>query len=214
MQTEHLGDIVDRDFLLDRIDIALEISIEWAFVSFTFSHLMLLLEHLRAVEVFKEHADECAIVDIGHTATVVRLSDHIAQRVPWNLLIVVKEHDQLSLADGKVTTTELVRNVPAKRAELSTLKDQRIEEAESIHECLVGLGLLTDVLKCTGIHRTIRPQQVVPQATGRLDGRLDTALQDGDGELLRRHGREPEAELGLWLEINKLLDQAVKRRHE
>ena len=87
-----------------------------------------------------------------------------------------------------------VPDVPADRAELASLENQRVEERDRVQQLLERLGLiraavvlLRDVEECA--------REVRLHALRRLVRDLDAVLQDRHRELVARHGGEPQPEL-------------------
>ena len=63
------------------------------------------------------------------------------------------------------------------------------------------------------VHVVVEPDHVCLEALGRLRHHLDARLQDGDGELGVRVGREPEPEIAVGLALREALHDLLQGVH-
>ena len=89
---------------------------------------------------------------------------------------------------------KIIHDIPSVGAELLPLKHDGVEEAESEEQFLGPDGVLA-VLYQLPVYLLIVPDETVFDALGLLIGDLDPFLQYADRELLKRHQREPHAEV-------------------
>jgi len=75
--------------------------------------------------------NQCHILVIGNSTTIVNLSTKVIQDLIRDLLIFIQQHFQLSLADGEIFHSEFVRDIPADCTEFSSVLDDCMEEAET-----------------------------------------------------------------------------------
>lgn len=215
MHTEDFSQIIDREHLgvLKELDVVLPGAIVGGVVSATLGELMVRsLDDLRAVEVRKDLHDAASILRIGDSSSIVGLSDHILEGIKGNGLIVVQELHELILGNSQIGGRELIPDVPSKRSELSTLKDEGVEEAKSPQESTKNLRLLA-VLEYVVSERLVGLDDVVLKSLGRLRGSLDGVLHNSDWEPVRGHRGEPDSEGRVVVPLN-LFDQGVESRHE
>mmetsp|Transcript_22137 Transcript_22137/g.48342 ORF Transcript_22137/g.48342 Transcript_22137/m.48342 type:complete len:214 (+) Transcript_22137:1762-2403(+) len=140
-------------------------------------------------------------------ASVVALPCRVAERVIRDLGVLVQEHLELPHADAQVILVELIRNVPANRAELAPLLHDGVEEGQAEQQ-LAELLVLHAALKELGVADGVRgvgAQQTGTQALGRLVCHLDTVLEDGDGEDGAGVGGQPQPEVAIHLALHQLL---------
>ena len=144
-----------------------------------------------------------------------------------DVFILVEEHVNLAHADGKIRVIELVRNIPAQRAELTPLLHQRVEKAhtkqkfaEWLQETIVSISKETTKNKKNATHlfllasceerrvrngvKHVRARDVGFEALGRLIGQLNARLQHSYREMRRRVARQPQTEIRVcfvWVEL-------------
>jgi hypothetical protein len=174
--------------------ICVKLSLWWYVVSPIGGKLVLWLQHIGAVEVLKNKADGEPVIWISDSASIVCFGNHVSESFPRDAFIMVQEHLKLSLRNGQIGVTELVRDVPAKGSELSSLQKDCVEEAKSPHERLVSCWFGA-VFKITGVDTQIGSQNVTLKTLWRFNGGFDTVLKNGDGELVTRHRGQPDSEI-------------------
>jgi hypothetical protein len=145
VHAENLSGVVERERLTE-IDIAYSGIICGDHVRATCSERVVIdINNFRAEVILQVHLNKTLVLRVSDTTTVVGLRHHIAKRVIWDLLVLVQEEQELLFRDTQITHGERVRDVPSKRAELSTLENQGIEEAKPVEESLESLWLVAVV---------------------------------------------------------------------
>lgn len=174
--------------------------------------MVLLTDHLWVVEVSQNDVDSDSVVSVSDSTTVVGFSDHVDQSLEWNLVVEVQELNQLKGGDPEVRGREGVGNVPAEWAELSSLQNDGVEEAQSPEEPSERdrLGARLELRVTDGL---VGLQHVLAEALRRLTGGLDGVLDDGHWELVARLSGQPQSEGAVCWEVD-LFDHAVKSWHE
>ena len=89
------------------------------------------LDALCRVRVGEQRRHAHAVLVVGDAAAVVGLSRAVAQRSEGDVVVRLEEEPQLAHGDAQVGRVELVRNVPAERAELASLLDNGVEEGQA-----------------------------------------------------------------------------------
>ena len=100
--------------------------------------MILYFNHIVVIVVCKHRQNQASILRISDTTTVVCLSYHINKCLEGNLIIEVKELDELFCRDAEIGCRELVCLIPAKGTILSSVKDNSIEEAETPEKSAEG----------------------------------------------------------------------------
>jgi len=139
METEDLSLICQWElFRSQEILISVKLTLRWYEVCSISSKLVIWLQHIGAIEIFKNEIDGEPVIWISYSATIVCFGNHVSESFPRNAVVMVQEHLKLSLGNGQIRVTELVRNIPAKRSELSSLQKDCVKEAKTPHERLVS----------------------------------------------------------------------------
>eukprot|EP00968_Pinguiococcus_pyrenoidosus_P021795 scaffold2923_cov313-Pinguiococcus_pyrenoidosus.AAC.3 len=163
----------------------------------------------------QKRVEEAAILVIRDSPAVVALANGVAQRLPRDLVVVVKEELELLHADLEVALIEPIRDVPPERTVQAPLLDDRVEEAQAVQDvpelrALRALGvklLVGDGIRLEGA------DQVGAQALRRLDRHLHSILKNCHREHLAGGRCTPQPELlmrALWVH---LLDDALQAIH-
>jgi hypothetical protein len=82
---------------------------------------------------------------VSNSTTVVCFSHHVDKSLVWDLIVEIEELGELILGNTQIRCRELVRNVPAEGAELSSLKAECVEEAQAPKESSKGNWLVVVV---------------------------------------------------------------------
>ena len=151
------------------------------------------------------------VLVVGDPAAVVNLRAKVVQHLVGYLLVVVQQHLQLPSADGQILVRELVRDVPANRAELPPVLNRGVEQAEPEQKPPVLLRLLA-VVELLVVHVHVRPEQVVPQPGRRFERHFHPVLQDRNREVAGGHACEPEPEVPVHAVVN-FLANPLEVRH-
>ena len=91
-------------------------------------HLKAISHDLITVEGLKDDFDEPSVHWVSDSSSIVGFSCHIVQCLIGDQFILVKEHLQLRLRNGKIGCCELVGDVPTQRTILSSFQDDGMEE--------------------------------------------------------------------------------------
>mmetsp|Transcript_116989 Transcript_116989/g.283707 ORF Transcript_116989/g.283707 Transcript_116989/m.283707 type:complete len:269 (+) Transcript_116989:915-1721(+) len=206
MHAEDLRIVVHRE-LVHVVDVGRERSFARRVIDTAGRELVTFFQDLRSVEPGQNRHEATTVPVIRNASSVVDLARHVRERIPRNVWLLFQEH--LEVKDGglQVRVVKLVQDVPTQRAKLAALLDIRVEEAHSQSELLPGLDLRQALLAAPG-HKLamaifeVRPRRHVAERPGQvrtdtLRGfvrELDTVLENGDREVLRRHRGQPQAE--------------------
>ena len=213
MQSKHFGQVIQWDVLLNEVDVRLTVTVPGHVVCTTWAQLVILyINHIAVIVVCKHIQNQASILRISHTTTVVCLSYHINKGLEGDLIIEVKELDELFCRDAEIGCRELVSLVPAKGTVLSSIKDDGIEEAETPEETAEGNRFLAR-FKVLLASAAIRLKNVLLKTLRRFRGHLCTVLYDRHWELVRRLCSHPDSERSFSI-ILDLLDESVELRHE
>ena len=92
---------------------------------------MFIDEDIRSHVEMQNGFDQCHILVICDSTTVVNLSTKVIQDLIRDLLIFIEQHFQLSLADCEIFHGEFVRDIPANCTEFPSVLDDGMEETET-----------------------------------------------------------------------------------
>eukprot|EP00964_Phaeocystis_antarctica_P136255 scaffold100686_cov63-Phaeocystis_antarctica.AAC.1 len=140
--------------------------------------------------------EEPIVPVVGDAAAVLHVAHHVVDDDPVHgpllglhvVQVVVHELH----AGREVGLVELVRDVEAERPELAPLLHDGVHEAERVEHRLPLR--LRDGVEHVLAHPRVRTLEARAHARRRLVGDLDGHLQQADGELGVRLGRDPQAE--------------------
>jgi len=141
---------------------------------------------------------------VGDLAAVLDRANHVVDRRPVDgafLGVYVGDVvlDELD-ARREVGLRELVRDVEAERAELAPLLDDSVHEGErEKHRAPGGIRGARDRVQVVLGEPRVRAVEAGADARGRLVGHLDRHVQQADREEGVRLGRDPAAELVVYL---------------
>lgn len=186
VEAEYFGQVVKRHLISHELLVRSEVALGWDEVLSTLDELVVRLEHLGIVEIFQDDHNAHSVIGIRDTTTIVSFGDHIPESVIWDDLEVVQEHHELSLGDGQVGVTELIRNIPSKWTEFSSLENQGVEEAKSPHKSFESSGFLA-ALELLFVDGEVGAEDVVFETFWWLNDSLHTVLQNGYRELVTWH---------------------------
>jgi len=133
----------------------------------------------------KMEFDETLILSISDSTSIVGLCHHIVEGFKRHCGEFVEEEHKLLLGDTQVRHSESVLNVPSKGTELSTLKDQGVEEAQTVEEALESLRLFALIELSVGDVILVGTDQVISHSIWRLQSSFDGVLNNSDRELVR-----------------------------
>jgi hypothetical protein len=116
------------------------------------------------------------------------VSRHVEHGVPWRYIFLHRQkHAQRGRCDGQIRIVKFVANVEAKRAELTSLLYDGVEEAEGedqfVPVLVLALALLKEVL--VEVHEGLL--QVGLESSGGFEGEFAAILENGDWEIISRH---------------------------
>ena len=89
------------------------------------------IECIRVNVNLYDGGNEADILIISDPATIVDLGPQEVEHLVWDIIVFVKQHPQLFLADHQIFICELISNVPTNGPELSSVLNDSMEEAES-----------------------------------------------------------------------------------
>lgn len=140
------------------------------------------------------HQEATAIVIISHTATVVDVTSHIDKSFPWDFLLLIKEKFEHHERSVKIGVVELVENIPAEGAKLTSFLENSVEERKTEDQLAPLLRLLA-VVKVLITHFIETTLQVGFDPSWRLSCQLNTVLEHRDWEVGCRHRCQEQTEV-------------------
>lgn len=185
MQAEHLWLLLFRQ-LVDVVAIGLSRAISGSSILFRLRVNVFVVEIVYAEVLFEGGKQAAPILVVSDTTSIIDVTSHEDQGIPWDLLLIVQENLQHRKRSLQVTVIEFVRNVPSERTELSTLLNNSVEEGSSEDQLAITVILFAVVEPIVG-DLLERPLQVCLDASWRLSSQLDSVLEHTDGEEIDGH---------------------------
>mmetsp|Transcript_46775 Transcript_46775/g.83841 ORF Transcript_46775/g.83841 Transcript_46775/m.83841 type:complete len:345 (+) Transcript_46775:834-1868(+) len=221
MHAEDLGVVMDGQ-VPDVILVGIQGTQLGDLVDATVGHAEFICQHFLPEEVSEDGHHCPAVPGVCDTAAVHNLPDHVLQRLPRDLWLLIKEHEQPLEGHRQVDIPKVILDVPAKRAKLLALRDDGVEEAGPKQQLVVGifLGALRECLfaveHVNRLDVVVAAQEIRTDARGVLVGDFDGVLEDGDGKEVRGHRRQPQTEvLAHGGEVGaEVGDDLLQLRHE
>mmetsp|Transcript_25181 Transcript_25181/g.84581 ORF Transcript_25181/g.84581 Transcript_25181/m.84581 type:complete len:304 (-) Transcript_25181:4079-4990(-) len=155
--------------------------------------LVVVGQDLRRQEIGDDDVGGAHVLVVRHPAPVVHHRSQLPEDLVRHVVVLVDVELELGDADIEVRLVEVVRHVPAQRAKLLALDDERVEEAEAEEELAVRFRLVGPIQFLVA-HLDKGGPEVGPEAAGRLLGHLHRRLKDAHRKVRRRNGSQPEAE--------------------
>mmetsp|Transcript_11708 Transcript_11708/g.17799 ORF Transcript_11708/g.17799 Transcript_11708/m.17799 type:complete len:215 (-) Transcript_11708:6161-6805(-) len=195
MQAKDLGVFVERqraDVLLDIAERALRRSI----VSVELGEAVAVVHDFGA-EVAPEHGpDETDILVVSDSSTVVSFGHNIVEGLVGNYFLLFEVHLKLALRSVEIGGHPFVGDVPADGSVLSSLEDSCVEVCEGKQHFLVFARLGAPFVVFF-LNVAVSSLQVGFQSSRGLVCQLDSALKNGNREVVTGHRCQPQAVIGM-----------------
>lgn len=166
--------------LLDEFRIPLILLMRRGKVNTWGGELVVVIKDVLTVEILKDGGQKTTILVVCDFTTIVALTSQILECIEGSLIwVLVEEDTELSDWDTKIVVVELVRDVPAERAELSSLLNNGVEESKTKDHLAEFSGLYAVIEEVLHVRNRIEQERTVQvsfKTFGRLVCHLNTVL--------------------------------------
>lgn len=125
------------------VDVGLQISCFNAGVYSTLAELVAVSHDVAVDVVFEDGFNKPHVLVIGDSSSIIDFCSQKVDDFVWHVVVLIKQHFELSLADGQILVGEFVGNVPSNWTEFSAILNDGMEKCKSEEQFLVFIWFFT-----------------------------------------------------------------------